>query len=307
VPDSAPSPLDPRTGPPGVRPITGREFGLFLRIIHREAGIHLADGKRALVAGRLAPRMRALGLTTYSEYHDRVVADPGGEMVMMLDAICTNETQFFREPNHFELLECAIRAEWEAAAAAGRRPKLIRAWSAACSTGEEPYTLAMVLLGLFPPGSGWTVQVVGSDLSTRVLDRARKGIWPIKKAQAIPVHYRRAFMLKGAGPQKGLMKAGPALREVVTVHRVNLAQEPYPSLGEFDLIFCRNVLIYFDPEGRSKVVGRLLRYLKPTGYLFLGHSEGLTGAGHPLRSVAPSVYTPIGRADDASLPVKRPA
>jgi chemotaxis protein methyltransferase CheR len=297
----------PSPGPPGVRPITRREFQSLQRIIHREAGIHLGDGKLALVAGRLAPRLRALGLLTYGEYHDRVVADPGGEMVRMLDAISTNETEFFREPNHFELLERAIGAEWEADAAAGRRQRVIRAWSAACSTGEEPYTLAMVLLGMFPPGSGWTVQVVGSDLSTKVLDRARKAIWPIRKAQAIPPHYRREFMLKGSGPQKDLMKAGPALREVVTVHHLNLAQEPYPAMGEFDLIFCRNVLIYFDPEGRARVVGRLLRYLKPTGYLFLGHSEGLTGAGHPLRSVAPSVYTPAERPENGSLLPRRPA
>jgi chemotaxis protein methyltransferase CheR len=149
--------------------------------------------------------------------------------------------------------------------------------------------------------------VVGSDLSTKVLDRARKGIWPIRKAPAIPVHYRQEFMLRGAGAQQGLMKAGPALRNVVTFQRLNLAHEAYERMGEFDLIFCRNVLIYFDPEGRGKVVGRLLRHLKPTGYLFLGHSEGLTGAGHPLRSVAPSVYTPIDRPENASWPLRRPA
>jgi chemotaxis protein methyltransferase CheR len=224
----------------------------------------------------------------------------------MLDAICTNETEFFRESAHFELLEHEIAAEWEAAASAGRRLRRIRAWSAACSSGEEPYTLAMVLLGRFPPASGWTVEVMASDLSTKVLDRARNAVWPIRKAAAIPVRYRQAFMLKGSGPQEGLMKAGPELREVVTFQRLNLAQEPYPRLGEFDLILCRNVLIYFDTEGRSKVVGRLLRHLSPTGYLFLGHAEGLTGAGHPLRSVTPSVYTPVGRPDGGHWSPRKP-
>jgi chemotaxis protein methyltransferase CheR len=293
-----------RPGPashlPAVRAISEREFQCFRRLIYREAGINLGEGKQALVSGRLAARLRALNLTTYGAYYDRVAADPDGEMVRMLDAICTNETEFFREPAHFELLERQIGAEWEADAEAGRRLKRVRVWSAACSSGEEPYTLAMVLLRRFPPESGWLVEVVASDLSTRVLDRARSAVWPIRKANAIPTPYRQAFMLKGGGPQEGLMKAGPELRGAITFHRVNLAQEPYPRLGEFDLIFCRNVLIYFDAEGRSKVVGRLLRHLKPAGYVFLGHSEGLTGAGHPLRSVTPSVYTPIGRPDGGS-------
>ena len=292
---------------PDIRPITNREFRSFQRLIHQEAGINLVEGKQALVTGRLGPRMRALGLRTFGEYHERVLSDPGGELVRMLDAICTNETEFFREPTHFELLERAISLEWEESAAARRRPKLIRAWSAACSSGEEPYTIAMVLLGRFPAAAGWTVQVIGTDLSTKVLDRAQKAIWPVRKAEAIPARYRQAFMLKGTGPQHGLMKAGPALREVVSFHRLNLAREPYPALGEFDLIFCRNVLIYFDTEGRAKAVGRLLRHLKPTGYLFLGHSEGLTGASHPLRSVGPNVYTPVGQWEHGKWPLMRSA
>lgn len=280
---------------------------MFRRLIHSEAGIFLPNGKEALVASRLASRLRALGLSTYAQYHSRVVADPAGEMVLMLDAICTNETHFFREPNHFALLGGDIAAEWEADAAAGRRPRLIRAWSAACSTGEEPFTLAMVLLQRFPRASGWDVQVVASDLSTKVLDRARAATWAIGKAQSIPVGYRQSYMLKGSGPHIGLMKAGPELRAAVTFQRLNLSQDPYPQIGEFDVIFCRNVLIYFDPEGRAKVIGRLLQHLKPTGYLFLGHAEGLTGAGHPLRSVTPSVYAPIGRVTGGRWPARSSA
>ncbi len=295
----------PGSALPGVRSLSRREFLLFHRLVHREAGIHLGESKHALVAGRLAPRLRALGLRTYGEYYERVLADPSGELVRMLDAICTNETEFFREPKHFELLQGGIAAAWEAEAAAGRRERLIRVWSAACSTGEEPYTLAMVLLHRFPPGSGWTVEIVASDLSSKVLERARNAIWPVRKAAAIPLRYRRAFMLRGVGPQDGLMKAGPALRAAVTFQRINLAHEPYPRLGTFDAIFCRNVLIYFDREGRSHVVRRLLRHLKPTGYFFLGHSEGLTGAGHPLRSLTPSVYTLIRGPDGGSPPQVR--
>ena len=212
-------PLSSTVTPPGVNPITEREFQAFRKLIHEEVGISLGDGKQALVAGRLATRMRALGITTYGAYYDRVTADPQGEMIRMLDAISTNETEFFREPAHFDLLEKRLAGEWEAEAATGRRQKHLRIWSAACSSGEEPYTLAMVLLGRFPPSSGWTIEIVASDISTRVLERARNAVWPIKKAQAIPPRYRTEFMMKGVGPQEGLMKAAPALRAAVNLDR----------------------------------------------------------------------------------------
>jgi chemotaxis protein methyltransferase CheR len=216
------------------------------------------------------------------------------ERVRMLDCICTNETHFFREPRQFEFLERRVFPEWAARAAAGS-PRRIRAWSAACSTGEEPYSLAMALLAHFPPSSGWTLEILASDLSTRALDQARAGLWHLDKASEIPERYLKAFMLRGRGPQEGVMKAGPEIRSLVRFQRVNLNQDRYPVSGPFDLVFCRNVLIYFDVASKARVVNRLLDQLAPSGYLFLGHAESLTGLSDGGRSVGPTVYVRAGK------------
>jgi chemotaxis protein methyltransferase CheR len=180
---------------------------------------------------------------------------------------------------------------WRAEADAGRRPRRVRVWSAACSTGEEPYTLAMVLLAAFP--AGWELEVLASDLSTKVLDRAAAGIWSLEKAKEIPEPHLKAFMLKGFGAQEGLMKAGPEIRALVRFARVNLIGDGWPSGPPFDLVFCRNVLIYFDRAGKIAVVERLIERLDPRGYLFLGHAESLGGFTAKARPVLPTVYQPV--------------
>ena len=271
-------------GPRSLRP---PDFRRFQRLIHREAGIFLSDAKAGLVEGRLARRLRELDLD-FPAYYRRVERDEG-ERVHMLDCICTNETHFFREPRHFELLAGRVYPAWRAEADAGRRPRRIRLWSAACSTGEEPYSLAMSLLSAFP--SGWDLEVLATDLSTKVLDRASAGVWPIDKAKEIPEEHLKTYMLKGWGAQEGLMKAGPEIREVVRFARVNLAGEPWPA-GPFDLVFCRNVLIYFDRATKARVVERLLERLPPSGWLFLGHAESLGGLTTRARPVVPTVYAP---------------
>src|SRR5436190_7566999 len=157
----------------GIRPLSEREFGLFQELIYREAGIHLADVKMALVSGRLSRRIRALGLTDFTSYYEHVVSNKDGERVFMFDAISTNETRFFREPKQFDYLQENVLPEWRALGDSGAIPKRIRAWSAACSSGEEPYTLAMVLAAHFPREAGWSVEILASDLSTRVLETAR--------------------------------------------------------------------------------------------------------------------------------------
>jgi chemotaxis protein methyltransferase CheR len=265
-----------------------REFERLQRLIEREAGIHLGPAKRALVVGRLGKRIRDLGLHSFREYCDLVEGD-AGERVEMLDRIATNETHFFREPRHFELLSRDILPRWQAAADQGLRPRTLKVWSAACSTGEEPYTLAMVLLRAFPPGSGWELDIVASDLSTRVLRRAREGLWPIDKSGEIPDADLKRFMLKGVGAQEGMMRAGDELRALVRFARLNL-MEDHPSLGTMDLVFCRNVLIYFDAPTKHAVVTRLLDHLAPGGYLFLGHAESLAGSSLKMHCVSPSVY-----------------
>ncbi|HEU4391080.1 MAG TPA: CheR family methyltransferase [Blastocatellia bacterium] len=277
-----------------IRPITDREFLLFQTLIHNQAGIHLGPAKKALLVGRLTRRLRELGLTTFRAYYDRVTdgSDPV-EQVRMLDSICTNETRFFREKRQFEFLAERVFSEWESDAAAGTRSRQLRVWSTACSTGEEPFSLAMALLDRFPP-TAWTVRILATDLSTRALDRAREAIWPIEKSRDIPPHYLKAFMLRGNRSQEGRMKAGPEIRSVVEFARVNLNDGSYPVSGPFDLIFCRNVLIYFDAACKARVVDRLLDALAPGGYLLVGHAESLNGLTCRARAAAPTIYVKTG-------------
>jgi chemotaxis methyl-accepting protein methylase len=199
----------------------------------------------------------------------------------MLDCICTNETHFFREPRQFEFLESVVFPEWRERAESGRMSRRVRVWSAGCSTGEEPYSVAMAFLAAFPPGSGWEIDIVATDLSTRVLERAQAAVWPIDKAKEIPGAYLKAFMLRGTGPEDGRMKAGSILRSRVRFLRVNLNAEPFTFAGRFDLVLCRNVLIYFDAPSKARVLSRLLERLDPHGYLFLGHAETVTGSTLP--------------------------
>jgi chemotaxis protein methyltransferase CheR len=287
---------DPRAAralPPAanVRALRLRDFRQLRKLVYDEAGIHLPDGKRALCEARLARRLRELGLNSYAQYCELLLAaDNGAERAYMLDCITTNETHFFREPKHFELLEKTVFPRFAALAAAGAMPRRIRTWSAACSSGEEPYTLAMCLLAAFPPASGWELELFASDLSTRMLDRAIEATWPIDKAKEIPEHYLKRFMLRGVGPQEGKLRCGPELRQLARFSRVNLNQPPYPLPGSLDLIFCRNVLIYFDAHSRLRVIDQLIDRLSPHGYLFVGHSESLHNVTRRVSLVAPSVY-----------------
>jgi chemotaxis protein methyltransferase CheR len=266
--------------------ISTKEFRLFQALVHREAGISLSDQKRALLIGRLAPRMRALSLATFGQYHDRVVSDRE-ELLRMIDAVCTNETQFFREPKQFEFLEQTVLPQWRAEAEAGTRRRQVRVWSAACSTGEEPYSIAMTLTAHLP---GWSIEILASDLSQKVLSRAAAGTWPIERAAQIPESYRKAYMLRGSGPQEGRMAAKPELASLIRFARVNLNNEPYPVTGRFDLIFCRNVLIYFDAPSKRRVIERLLDRLEPNGLFFLGHSESLNFYER-VKVAGPTVYS----------------
>jgi chemotaxis protein methyltransferase CheR len=284
---------------PVPRAITGREFHRFQELIYREAGIWLSPAKTPLLVGRLAKRLRQHGLKSFKDYYNLVVESPQ-ERVQMLDAITTNETQFFREPQHFKLLETRIFSKWRAEAAAGRRGRHIRVWSAGCSTGQEPYSLAMIMLDHFPAQAGWEIEIVATDLSARVLDIAKSGIWPAEKAAEIPPEYLKAFMLKGFGEQAGKIKAAPEIGRLIQFLRVNLNESTYPFSGKFDLIFCRNVLIYFDQRSREQVVRRLADVLSPDGYFFVGHAESLHTLRAIFSSVIPTVYQLVRKPGQAN-------
>src|ERR1700730_1813852 len=229
--------------PQSIPDLAAEEFHLFQALILRESGIHLGAKNRAMLISRLWKRLRVLELNSFSSYYRRVKADPL-EMVRMLDCICTNETHFFREPAAFECLRTRIYPEWAAEADAGKRGRTLRVWSAACSTGEESYSLAMTLLAHFPPFAGWNIEVLGTDLSTKVLAHASTGTWPTERISGVPVDYQRKFLLKGFGPEKGKIKAREELSRIVRFQRLNLTQEPYAVTGSFDLIFCRNDFMY---------------------------------------------------------------
>lgn len=286
---------------PVSREINEREFCRLRDLIYREAGIWLSHAKTALLAGRLAKRLRHHGLKSFRQYCDLVFNSPE-EQVQMLDAISTNETHFFREPQHFELLKSCIFPQWAQHGVTGRRNRKIRVLSAGCSTGQEPYSLAMVLLECFPAASGWEIEIIATDISMRALEIASAGIWPAERAAEIPRPYLRTFMLKGVAEQAGKMKAGTEIRSLIQFFRLNLNAPTYPLTGKFDLIFCRNVLIYFDATSRERAVRRLANFLAPDGYLFLGHAESLHAMSGSMRTLIPTVYTRKYGSDNDAEP-----
>jgi chemotaxis protein methyltransferase CheR len=263
-------------------PITEQEFGYFQRFIFEAAGITMSTAKKSLVSGRLAKRLRHHQLQTFSEYFALLTSgEHPQEVQTAVDLLTTNETYFFREPKHFALLR------QQASAARGSRQPF-RIWSAASSTGEEAYSIAMVLADcLDPHGVAW--EVMGSDISARVLDDARSGHYSMARTTHIPKDYLQRFCLKGTGTQEGTLLIDKQLRARVRFSQVNL-NNPLPSLGMFDLIFLRNVMIYFSADTKRQVVARVLSVLKLGGHFVIGHSETLHDISSDLEKIAPSVY-----------------
>lgn len=256
------------------------EFSRFQRFIHEFAGIHLSDAKKALVSSRLTGRLRARSLSSFGEYYRLIhSADEAEEMQTAVDLLTTNETYFFREPKHFEFMRKVL----------AERPRVgapFRVWSAASSSGEEAYSIAMLLAESLG-GEPW--EIFASDLSTRVLDKARTGIFPMERASNLPREYLHKYCLKGTGPQQGVLMVSADLRSRVSFEQINLTRE-LPNVGLFDMIFLRNVMIYFDKDTKCAVVDRLLRALRPGGYFLIGHTETLNGINSDLQSIATSIY-----------------
>ncbi len=254
------------------------EFTLFQKMIYETAGINMSIAKKALVGGRLAKRVKHHGFSSYGEYFHFLHSSANDELQIAVDLLTTNETYFFREPKHFDFIRERILPDWR------RGPR--RAWSAASSSGEEAYTLAMVLAE-HSPTTDW--EIVGTDISTRVVERARTGHYAIERAKNIPHSYLSNYCLKGTGRQDGTFLIGKELRCKIKFEHANLKGD-LSRYGSFDLILLRNVLIYFDLETKQHVVSRLLRQLKPGGYLMIGHSESLNGVTNDVSVVVPSVY-----------------
>jgi chemotaxis protein methyltransferase CheR len=260
--------------------ISDKEFEYFQRFIHEEAGITLSAAKKPLVCGRLGKRLNQHQFRSYTEYFNYLKSGQSpAEVQMAIDLLTTNETYFFREPKHFDLLR-------KLASAASTRSQPFRIWSAASSSGEEAYSMAMVLADCIPSN---TWEIVGSDISQRVLERARCGHYPLERAKHIPQPYLKRFCLRGVGAQDGTLLIERSLRSRVAFMQVNL-NEKLPDLGKFDVIFLRNVMIYFNGETKQQIVARVLSLLKPGGHFCVGHSESLHGISDALHPVAPSIY-----------------
>lgn len=262
--------------------LSDAEFGQFQALMQRVAGIHLPPSKKSLVSGRLSKRLRERAVGSFGEYYRLIVggAEPV-ELQTAIDLLTTNETYFFREPGHFDFLARQILP--------GLRPGAgFRVWSAASSTGEEAYSIAMVLMDRLGESVPW--EVLGSDINSKVIDKAREAVYPVaRNEENIPADYLKRFCLRGTGAMAGRLRVDAALRARVRFAQMNLNAD-LRGAGEFDLIFLRNVMIYFDMDMKRRVVAALHRQLRPGGWLFIGHSESLNGVSDLLKPVRPTIY-----------------
>ncbi len=263
-----------------MRPITDTELAQFRRFIFDAAGITMSEQKKALVEGRLGKRLTVHGLESFGQYFNFLTSgDHPEEVQVAVDLLTTNETYFFRELKHFEFLRTH-------ALAARNRVQPFRVWSAASSSGEEAYSIAMVLADCME-STPW--EVLGTDISTQVLQGATRALYTMERARHIPPEYLRRYCLKGSGEHQGKLLIERNLRSRVLFRHLNL-NVPLPNMGQFDLIFLRNVMIYFSDETKREVVARVISTMKPGGFFCVGHSESLNSISTAVESVAPSIY-----------------
>ncbi len=261
--------------------IGDRVFERVAELAYSIAGIRLTKDKRELVKSRLIKRIRALGLDGFDDYLARVEADrTGDELARMIDVLTTNKTNFFREPAHFDYLRAVVLPD---ARTRGRR---IRIWSAACSSGEEPYTISMVLREEIHDLDAWDAKILASDISARMIEAATNGVYRVDQVEGIGDALRRKYFTGNAAT--GFSVAEP-VRRVVSFARLNLMAD-WPMRGPFDVVFCRNVMIYFDKATQERLVNRFHELIRPGGFLFVGHSESLTPLEHSYEFVQPAIY-----------------
>lgn len=255
-----------------------------VRLVYERSGITLHDGKRALIVARLHKLLKAGGFRSFSDYVHHVETDrTGHELSVLIDAISTNHTSFFREDEHFNYLASQVAAPL----AATDRP--VRVWCAACSTGQEPVSLAITLMEALPPGLHSRLRLLASDISTRALKTAAAGVYPLRVVDGVPQPVLKNYFERGLGADEGKVRVRAHVRRAIEYRRLNLIE--IDSLNEtFDVVFCRNVMIYFDKTVQQRVVSMIERHLAPGGHLFIAHSESLNGLTHGLKWMAPAVY-----------------
>lgn len=268
---------------------TDRDFNYIRKIIGESTGIVLADAKRQMVYGRLSRRLRELGLSDFKDYCEIVKQNNSPELTQFVNAITTNLTAFFRENHHFEYLKNTLLPELVKTNESSRR---IRIWSAGCSTGEEPYSLAMVVSEFFASRPNWDVKILATDLDTNVLQKASNGLYELEKLEGISDQRKKKWLRKGRDAFKDKVKVSPELQELITFKQLNLLED-WPFKGPFDFIFCRNVVIYFSKDTQRTLVSRYADKLVSKGHLFLGHSESLFKVSDDFKLQGQSMYRKV--------------
>ncbi|MBN2171602.1 MAG: protein-glutamate O-methyltransferase CheR [Candidatus Krumholzibacteriota bacterium] len=264
--------------------LTQSQFGEIRDLMYRHSGVNLQPGKEELVKSRLNRRLRTLGLADFAAYLDLLREDRSGrELSFMIDELTTNKTSFFREQPHYDLLRERLLPDWR------RRGGPLRIWSAGCSTGEEPYSLAIQLLAAVPDGGRRDAMILATDISPTTLAVMREAIYPGEALADVPAEWRQRYFEALTGEKDGLYRVREEVRALVRQARLNL-MGTWPMRGPFDMIFCRNVMIYFDAETRERLVRRFLALLRPAGCLFVGHAESINASRHGLTYVQPAVY-----------------
>jgi chemotaxis protein methyltransferase CheR len=269
--------------------LSAESFSLFAQFITRELGIKMSPEKVTMLKGRLMRRLRVLQIDSLEEYQDYLFASPHAEQerIHFIDAVTTNKTDFFREPQHFDYLRNTVLPAFRSEHGVSRRFTI---WCAGCSSGEEPYTQAMVLGSYARQQAGFDYMILATDISTRMLDQAKAAIYPEEIIEPIPAEMRRAFLMRSRDPQERKIRISAELRGKISFHRLNFMDSDYGVRNMFDVIFFRNVMIYFDKATQEAVVNKLCRNLRPGGYLFVGHSESLTGLNIPVVSLSSSIF-----------------
>jgi len=276
--------------------MSDRDFHRFRDLVYEQCGINLTGAKKTMLTSRLRKRMGALGIHAFGQYYDHVLSAKGrsGELVHMLDAVSTNKTDFFREPRHFDYLKKEVLPAM-VHSGCWRPDRRLNIWSAGCSSGEEPYTISMVLAEFDSQNRAGDFSILATDISTRVLEIAGRGIYPERAVEPVPPALKRRYVMWGKNSQKGFCRVAPELRSRIQFRRINLNYgRDFGIRTKMDVIFCRNVIIYFDRETQKKLFDKFYAQLVPGGFLFIGHSEILHGVKDRFEPMAGSTYRKLG-------------
>jgi len=272
----------------GIQGLQDKEFYFIKEIVHKESGIRLTEMKKALVQSRVLKRLRELKMGDYRDYCRYLEENYAHEVVNLINCITTNKTDFFREPKHFEFMKGVFLPEF--AAAGGTR---LRIWSAGCSTGAEPYSIAATVLDYYAGKRMPDVKILATDIDTQVLRKGEEGLYRLEEIESMDVPLLKRYFMRGTGAYHGMFRVKESVKRLVHFGRLNLLDDAYPMKGPFNIIFCRNVIIYFDAESRTRLFDKFHAFLHDDGYLIMGHAETLAGLTNRFRFLGNTVYKKV--------------